>query len=71
MIEFQAASNSMGNKKIVKTLVSRRSSEKKKTKEKESDVNIIYAKEFFINEKGEVIKMAAIVTKDPEIKEKL
>ena len=61
----------MGNQNFVKTLVSKRSSENKKTKEKESDVNIIYAKEFFINEKGEVIKMAAIVTKDPEIKEKL
>ena len=30
-------------------------------------VSIKYAKEFFVNEKGEVIKMAAIVTNDPVI----
>lgn len=30
-------------------------------------MSIKYAKEFFVTEKGEVIKMAAIVTKDPDI----
>ena len=26
-----------------------------------------FAKEFFMTEKGEIIKMAAVVTRDPEI----
>ena len=30
-------------------------------------IKIKYAKEFFINEKGEVIKMAAIISKDVEV----
>ena len=34
-------------------------------------IKIKYAKEFFINEKGEVIKMAAILTHDETILEKL
>ena len=43
---------------------------------KQSDKNkkkktIKYAKEFFINEKGEVIKMAAIVTKEKKVIEEL
>ena len=39
----------------------------KKTKEKKSKKKISYAKEFFINDKGEVIKMAAIVSTNPRI----
>ena len=34
-------------------------------------MKIKYAKEFFVTEKGEVIKMAGIVTQDPEIKQQL
>lgn len=30
-----------------------------------------YAKEYFVTEKGEVVKMAAIVTSHPEIREML
>ena len=40
----------------------------KKNKDK---IRIKYAKEFFINEKGEVIKMAAIVSKDDEVRKAL
>lgn len=32
---------------------------------------ISYAKEFFITEKGEVIKMGAMICKDPEIMERI
>ena len=39
----------------------------KKTKEKKSKKKISYAKEYFINDKGEVIKMAAIVSTNPRI----
>ena len=34
-------------------------------------IKIKYAKEFFINEKGEVIKMAAIVSKDENVLKEL
>ena len=34
-------------------------------------VKIKYAKEFFVTEKGEVIKMAAIVTQNPYIRQHL
>ena len=40
----------------------------KKIKDK---IRIKYAKEFFINEKGEVIKMAAIVSPDEEVRKAL
>ena len=43
-------------------------SAEKKNKDK---IRIKYAKEFFINEKGEVIKMAAIVSKDEEVRKAL
>lgn len=39
----------------------------KVVKEKEKKVSVKYAKEFFVTEKGEVIKMAAIVSQDPDI----
>ena len=38
---------------------------KEPAKKTDTFIKIKYAKEFFINEKGEVIKMAAIVTQDP------
>lgn len=31
----------------------------------------MFAKEFFITEKGEIIKMAAMVTQNPDVKAKL
>ena len=39
--------------------------------QKSKKTKIKYAKEYFVTEKGEVIKMAAIVTQDPEIINKL
>ena len=36
-------------------------------KKRRDKIKIKYAKEFFINEKGEVIKMAAIVSKDEDV----
>ena len=40
-------------------------------KEKEKKLSVKYAKEFFVTEKGEVIKMAAIVSQDPDIQMQL
>ena len=34
---------------------------------KETKAKIKYAKEFFVTEKGEIIKMAAIVSTNPEV----
>ena len=35
------------------------------------DMKIKYAKEFFVTEKGEVVKMAGIITQDPKIQQEL
>ena len=42
-----------------------------KKKEKTAKLKIRYAKEFFVTERGEVIKMAAIVSTNPNVLEKL
>ena len=38
-----------------------------KNKKKETKTKIKYAKEFFVTEKGEIIKMAAVISTNPEV----
>ena len=43
----------------------------KTEKKKKEEAKIRYAKEFFVTERGEVIKMGAIITPNPHIRGKL
>ena len=73
----QVSQNNSHKKKVFEGITKQNTLRKGSFKSSNADSNtkpkikIKYAKEFFITEKGEIIKMAAIVTKNPTIIKKL
>lgn len=53
---------------LIATAPERRLTKSEEKKAKDDNKKIRYAKEFFVTEKGEVIKMGAIITPNPHVR---